>query len=402
MKTTLIKTIVLATAVAVTQCGYSASEELRAKLQAKIAEIKAQETADKASQKELVKPERPQKLEFNIGPQITGTSKPKKGDICALNGNTFEISEFLSADNAGFVELVSMKLAKENDTLVIANNEENKTICVKIVDDAHEYVDDDKLEAGLFRYLGVKNFQHSRLQFYEELPPAEQKDVVSKMSAYKAAVDEYSKKLEEYKTTLTKKNACQNGISSILEGMVEIPGKDWMLGRTEVTQAQWISVMGDYPLNDWYEKGQNLPAEMISWLDCQQFIKKLNEMTGLNFRLPTSEEWEYACLAGSKGDYGKRANGEEGPAEVMAWISSNSNNKPHQVATKEPNAWGLYDMHGNVNEWTSTRNEYKQCALRGGGYYYEYEKNYPASKINFSRSNYKDRGTGFRLALSID
>lgn len=138
--------------------------------------------------------------------------------------------------------------------------------------------------------------------------------------------------------------------------MVKIPGRNFKMQRTEVTQRQWEAIMGDNPSSD---KDYRLPADNISWNDAQEFIKRLNNKwreSGVNvcYRLPTEQEWEYCCRAGSKGDWGKRANGQEGPLDVMGWYSDNSDDRMHPVAHKEPNSWGLYDMHGNAWEWTSS------------------------------------------------
>ena len=114
------------------------------------------------------------------------------------------------------------------------------------------------------------------------------------------------------------------------------------MGRYEVTQVQWQAVMGNNPS---HFKGDNLPVEKVSWNDIQWFINKLNAMNdGFRYRLPTEAEWEYACRAGTPGDYG-------GYIEGMAWYSENSGNSTHSVGTKAPNSFGLYDMHGNVLEW---------------------------------------------------
>ena len=143
-----------------------------------------------------------------------------------------------------------------------------------------------------------------------------------------------------------------NPCKVIIDDMVAIPGRSFKMGRTEVTQTQWERVMGKNPSRF---EGADRPVENVSWDDCLLFIQKLNEMSkNVKFRLPTEEEWEYCCRAGSKGDWGKRANGEEGPLEAMGWYGKNSGRETHPVAQKEPNAWGLYDMHGNVLEWTST------------------------------------------------
>lgn len=114
------------------------------------------------------------------------------------------------------------------------------------------------------------------------------------------------------------------------------------MGRYEVKQAEWQQVMGNNPSNF---KGDNLPVEQVSWDDAQSFISKLNERgDGFKYRLPTEAEWEYACRAGTTGDYA-------GDVNEMAWFSENSGNKTHTVGGKRPNAWGLADMHGNVWEW---------------------------------------------------
>ena len=118
--------------------------------------------------------------------------------------------------------------------------------------------------------------------------------------------------------------------------------------RTEVTQLQWMTVMGNNPS---CFKGPDRPVENVSWDDCQEFIKRVSAIDGAQYRLPKEKEWEYACRAGSTGEWGKRKNGEEGPLDVMGWHGGNSGGATHPVARKEPNAWGLYDMHGNVWEW---------------------------------------------------
>jgi len=121
------------------------------------------------------------------------------------------------------------------------------------------------------------------------------------------------------------------------------------LAKTEVTQAQWEALMGSNPS---HFKGGQLPVENVSWGDAMEFCRKLTERerqagrlpTGTIYTLPTEAQWEYACRAGTTGDYA-------GEVDAMAWYGKNSGAATHAVGTKQANAWGLHDMHGNVLEW---------------------------------------------------
>ena len=121
---------------------------------------------------------------------------------------------------------------------------------------------------------------------------------------------------------------------------------DYYIGETEVTQALWKAVMRTNPS---YFEGDNLPVEKLSWNDIQDFLRKLNQKTGKNFRLPTEAEWEYAARGGRKSRGYKFAGSNR--IEDVAWYSDNSGSKTHAVKTKSPNELGLYDMSGNVCEW---------------------------------------------------
>jgi formylglycine-generating enzyme required for sulfatase activity len=113
------------------------------------------------------------------------------------------------------------------------------------------------------------------------------------------------------------------------------------IGKYQITQRQWNAVMDKYPS---HFTGFDLPVENISWNDAKRFCEKLSQATGKAYRLPSEAEWEYACRAGTKGDCA-------GDLDAMAWYGKNAENKTHPVGQKQPNAFGLYDMHGNVWEW---------------------------------------------------
>jgi formylglycine-generating enzyme required for sulfatase activity len=185
--------------------------------------------------------------------------------------------------------------------------------------------------------------------------------------------------------------------------------KGFYMQTTEVTQGQWKAVMGSNP-SHFKNSGDDRPVEQVSWNDVQEFIRKLNQKTGKNYRLPTEAEWEYACRAGSTtrfcfGD-------SDSSLGSYAWYSSNSGSKSHTVAQKQPNAWGLYDMHGNVWEWcqdwygnysTSSvtdptgASSGSRRVYRGGGWSYYAWYCRSADRNSFSPDN-RNGSLGFRLA----
>ena len=120
--------------------------------------------------------------------------------------------------------------------------------------------------------------------------------------------------------------------------------KPFYMGKYEVTQEQWFEIMGENPSR---EKGRKLPVTNVSWEDCQEFIKKLNAKTDGGYRLPTESEWEYACRAGTTTAY---SFGDKITPKDANYRDSKIG-EPVAVGSYKPNAFGLFDMHGNVLEW---------------------------------------------------
>jgi len=185
---------------------------------------------------------------------------------------------------------------------------------------------------------------------------------------------------------------------------VAIPGKDYSMGKYEVTQEEWESVMGSTP--SYFKNRLRNPVETVSWNDCQEFVRKLNaqsavKASGLVFRLSTEEEWEFAARAGAKGDYCKLADGTEITKETLgevSWFDDNSGYKTHPVGRKKPNAFGLYDMHGNVFEWTQSVVGVDRV-LRGGSFLSSAVDCTAGYRLWYSPGN-RNRNLGLRLAAS--
>jgi formylglycine-generating enzyme required for sulfatase activity len=197
--------------------------------------------------------------------------------------------------------------------------------------------------------------------------------------------------------------------------------KNYFLGMTEVTQGQYEKVMGTNP--SYFQKrvirksdSSMYPVEQVSWDDAVEFCKKLSDLpeekaAGRVYRLPTEAQWEYACRAGSKSAYSFGASLKS--LGDYAWFERNSDEHTHPVGEKKPNAWGLYDMHGNVWEWCSDwYGDYPKVAVsdptgpiagelriqRGGCWRYTYCRSaYRGRRDSWSIYN----NYGFRVAMNV-
>ena len=158
-------------------------------------------------------------------------------------------------------------------------------------------------------------------------------------------------------------------LENLADSMIAIPDKGYSICKFEVTQSLWNTIMENNPS---HFKGADRPVDSVSWDDCQRFLEKLNarpkvKESGLIYRHPTAEEWMFTCCAGATGDYCKLSNGTEitkNTLNEVAWFNANSDDQTHPVGQKVPNAFGLYDMLGNVWEWVVDSN-FSQAVFGG-------------------------------------
>ena len=189
----------------------------------------------------------------------------------------------------------------------------------------------------------------------------------------------------------------------------EVTLSTYMMGETEVTQALWQAVMGSNPSK--FTGDPSRPVERVSWNDCQEFLKKLNALTGKAFRLPTEAEWEYAARGGSKSRKTKYSGGSD--IGSVAWYYGNIGSMTHPVKGKAPNELGIYDMSGNVYEWCSDwYGKYSGSAQTNpkgassgsgrvdrGGSWGNNARHCRSAHRDSSAPGYSDSGLGLRLAL---
>lgn len=188
----------------------------------------------------------------------------------------------------------------------------------------------------------------------------------------------------------------------------------YYLGKYAVTQAQWLAVMGSNPAH--FNENNDLPVEMVSWVDCTNFCERLSVLTSHPARLPSEAEWEYACRAGSRMAYffGDNTQG----LDAYSWYRNNANHMSHPVGLKLPNAWGLYDMHGGIDEycldlwhpnyegappvgraWIDQGK--KDLRVLRGGSWYDLAEHCSSAHRNYYRLAEPSEDHGFRVELPV-
>ena len=194
--------------------------------------------------------------------------------------------------------------------------------------------------------------------------------------------------------------------------MQEVSIDSFFMSATEVTQGQWEKIMGSNPSK--FQFGDSYPVENVSFNEVQQFLKSAFKKSQFGYRLPTEAEWEYACRAGSVTSYCCCA--DDKALLEYAWFGSNSGGETHPVKSLLPNQWGLYDMHGNVNEWVADgRRGYlrvpvsnpvgpmdsNKAMVRGGCWLYPAQMCRSARRLQFEK-DFRSYVIGFRVVLDTD
>jgi formylglycine-generating enzyme required for sulfatase activity len=198
----------------------------------------------------------------------------------------------------------------------------------------------------------------------------------------------------------------------VVDDIVEKPAhsvtltKPFYMGKYDVTQEQYQQETGENPSEF---KGKDYPVEFVPWYEARDFCEKMTEQTNQTARLPTEAEWEYSCRAGTTTSY--HSGDAESDLARVAWYNANSTNTVHPVGQKEPNAFGLYDMHGNVCQWCQepwfeanygnfSFESGSNCVVRGGGFYYAPHDCRSAVR-NGHYKDFRSNILGFRVVVEL-
>jgi len=203
--------------------------------------------------------------------------------------------------------------------------------------------------------------------------------------------------------------AIANAATPLSSGKRICFARDFWMAKYEVTQAQYEKVMGANPAS--FKKGSDYPVERVRWFDARSYIRKLNASSAKKFRLPSEAEWEYAARSGGQ----NQLYGANSSLKKAAWYMLNSSISTHPVGKKEPNALGLYDMSGNVWEWTAdcwnetleavpadgSASETGDCTTRvlRGGSWYDAEELVRTNSRLWNDADKRDNNSGFRIVF---
>lgn len=274
-----------------------------------------------------------------------------------------------------------------------------------------------KRQDGYFLVLSIRNIFDNKVVYSNSLPcrNCDAYQVVDKLKELSGSVN----KTQKVETSFRDCPDCPvmeiipsgsfnmggNGKAETPAHRVTLAG--FAIGKTEITQGQWRALMGNNP-SEFKQCGDNCPVEKVSWDDAQAYIAKLNAKTGKQYRLPSEAEWEYACRAGGQHEYC----GSDNAADIAWFVGSK---KTYPVAAKQANAFGLYDMSGNVWEWVQDsahenyanapgdgaawKGEGDKRILRGGSWYHDKEFLRAAARGSYKTDN-RNGSFGFRVAIS--
>lgn len=326
----------------------------------------------------------------------TNVRKDLNGNVCAL------VKVGLTVKDAKFEGYVVGDVKYESGEYWVYMAEGAKRL--KILNDEYTPLEVDFSNYEIDKLKGNTTYSLTLIKPEVAIVPAYEK------FKGKAVIKELIKNMVFIKGGIFKMGS--NGIKGVKLSPMEMPARevevaDFYIGRYEVSQKEWKEVMG---YNNSFFSGSERPVEKVSWEECQLFVKKLSDMTGISFRLPTEAEWEYAAKGAKENDTHLYSGSDL--LNDVAWTKTNANKKSHPRGEKIPNILDLYDMTGNVAEWVqdtcNLRNysnlksnvDDNEFNITRGGDWYNNEESCRNTYKSLLRRGSKGNNIGFRLVCS--